>query len=357
MSAPRPALAEVYGKLRDLANTARQKNGIPEKKSTNADRDAKLVAQPPEQPRRQLRARDPHSLRDLHDAAYRFVRELTADPDAAAELQRRAEYVTTRTADGTSYARVKARAGAAWDRLPAFPAVSQRGLAAAELAKSRIDDDERAMRIYFASDLRTERRHLEDLLGEAVEPEEEETDDEPALTVDDDTRKVLQAWLHVVKKIEDEADDLAADGCRYLADLDGVGSVLRTGAAFFEPLPLEAVEAAATAMVAWQPGEPRDPKEVERFRRAGESYIWVCSERPDLAPTGKGRRYTREMWRYIVENGCPTYQDENEQDLPNPPYESWKRYVREYNRDSDAPKVTPQEGREHGSSIVKQDQI
>jgi hypothetical protein len=99
---------------------------------------------------------------------------------------------------------------------------------------------------------------------------------------------------------------------------------------------------------------PTTSRIPDRFRRAHESYEWVCSERPDLVPGQENVRFAKAMHGYVREHDCPAYPGD---DRP-PAYETWKRYIREYERLTEGPKNASRAGRERGSrSIVRPDQI
>lgn len=71
----------------------------------------------------------------------------------------------------------------------------------------------------------------------------------------------------------------------------------------------------------------------EPIRRAGESFEWVCSERPDLVPPeGSPERYTRKQHEHIREFGGPSYPLEGDQRSTVPAWDTWARYLREYLR-------------------------
>lgn len=101
-------------------------------------------------------------------------------------------------------------------------------------------------------------------------------------------------------------------------------------------------------------GETVPPKVHERFRLAHDSYQWVAKNRPDLIPDAKRTRYNHQIYELVKEE-CPIYGGPDGPSLPL--YETWKRYVREYERRTQGAKHTPRKGREHGRSIVRHDQV
>ena len=100
-------------------------------------------------------------------------------------------------------------------------------------------------------------------------------------------------------------------------------------------------------------GQIRKPTEAER--RAYESYVWVCTYHPYLAPPEGSRcRWTREMYECAKEH---VYVDDEGKRIKIPSYESWKRQIRAYEYKTKDPKNRPRRGREHGKSIVDNDEI
>jgi len=99
--------------------------------------------------------------------------------------------------------------------------------------------------------------------------------------------------------------------------------------------------------------ETKQPKPAEW--RAYESYQWVCRERPDLVPDPPVR-FTPAMLEHIRTCDCPAYLDEDHPPPMN--FETWKRQVRAGEKATDpTPKTSPRADRDHGSSIVRHDQI
>lgn len=81
------------------------------------------------------------------------------------------------------------------------------------------------------------------------------------------------------------------------------------------------------------PSKPSPGVMPEPIRRAGESFEWVCSERPDLVPPeGSPERYTRKQHDHIREFGGPSYPLEGDHRSTVPAWDTWARYVREYLR-------------------------
>jgi len=75
-----------------------------------------------------------------------------------------------------------------------------------------------------------------------------------------------------------------------------------------------------------------DPKAIERFRRAAESYQWACSVHPELSG------YKQAAWEYIREHSCPAYQGKNGAKLSVPSLPTWIRYIQAYHGDGESPK-------------------
>lgn len=94
-------------------------------------------------------------------------------------------------------------------------------------------------------------------------------------------------------------------------------------------------------------GPPRIPLAV---KKAWASYEWVCRVRPDLPDdNGNGQALgTLAQHDCIREHGCNAYPD------GAPAFETWQRYLREYNRLTAGRKNTPRAGRA-GRSIVRGD--
>lgn len=91
----------------------------------------------------------------------------------------------------------------------------------------------------------------------------------------------------------------------------------------------------------------------EPVRRAGESFEWVCSKRPDLVPPeGSPERYTRKQHDYIREFGGPSYPLEGDQRSTVPSWETWSRYVREYLRLTEGRRNEPRRGGPSRSEIA-----
>lgn len=105
--------------------------------------------------------------------------------------------------------------------------------------------------------------------------------------------------------------------------------------------------------------EPKPRLPPEAFRRAAESFEWVCRVRPDLVPATPGKRYAVEQWRYVREHAteCPAYTDAEGRAIPVPNFETWKRQVRGGQFDPTEPKALPRAGRAHGGCIVRPDQV
>jgi len=112
---------------------------------------------------------------------------------------------------------------------------------------------------------------------------------------------------------------------------------------------------AQQAPAATGPGTPDPPPPVpapkpqagmsEPVRRAGESFEWVCSKRPDLVPPeGSPERYTRKQHDYIREFGGPSDPLEADQRSTVPSWETWSRYVREYLRLTEGRRNEPRRG-------------
>ncbi len=104
------------------------------------------------------------------------------------------------------------------------------------------------------------------------------------------------------------------------------------------------------ARVVFTTKQPTAQALSERARRAGESWEWVCKERPDLTSEEAGATYTASQHAYIREHGCPAYPDSGPQ-LPTD-FSTWARYVREYKNHQEGPSRMPRGARPHGSSIV-----
>jgi len=75
-----------------------------------------------------------------------------------------------------------------------------------------------------------------------------------------------------------------------------------------------------------------DPKVIDRFRRAAESYRWACRVHPEFSG------YKPAVWRYIREHSCPAYQSEDGAKLPVPSLATWVRYIQAYHGDGESPK-------------------
>jgi hypothetical protein len=104
---------------------------------------------------------------------------------------------------------------------------------------------------------------------------------------------------------------------------------------------------------------PLRPVRVYRAdQRALASFEWVQGARPDLVPSEGGRVYTREMYDYICENGCPAYEGPEGKPMKPPSYHSWTRQIRRaLQATGECSKASPRAGRSHGSSIVRADQL
>lgn len=101
----------------------------------------------------------------------------------------------------------------------------------------------------------------------------------------------------------------------------------------------------------------QSPSSCQQLRpsviRAGQSFEWVCRQRPDLVPgEGAAKPYCFEQWAYIRENGCPAYEDNEGSLLPVPSHKTWERYVREWHRHQDGPKKQPRAVIPEGRSVV-----
>jgi len=90
---------------------------------------------------------------------------------------------------------------------------------------------------------------------------------------------------------------------------------------------------------------------AKRYRLAHEIYERACEDRPNLVGKGQGR-YSRALYDY-AKTRWPKYAEE----MKWPAYESWKRYVREYERLRNGPKNTPRSGRPTGPSIVDRENL
>lgn len=89
-------------------------------------------------------------------------------------------------------------------------------------------------------------------------------------------------------------------------------------------------------------------------RRAGESFEWVSSERPDLAPPADASRpYCFAQWQYIKEHGCPAYPEDEAGNPQVPRHATWERYVREHLRVRGGPQRSPRAARPTGRSIIR----
>jgi hypothetical protein len=90
-----------------------------------------------------------------------------------------------------------------------------------------------------------------------------------------------------------------------------------------------------------KPGAVKDS-----LKLAHNSYEWVCEKRPDLVPSGRSR--FKEAMHKAVKDSWQGYSDAG---VACPCFETWKRYVREYERIVTGPTNTSRTGR-IGKSIV-----
>lgn len=109
-------------------------------------------------------------------------------------------------------------------------------------------------------------------------------------------------------------------------------------------------EKAVTAETPPKAGAGKPKLVSERLALAFKSYEWVCSIHPHLVPDDRAR-YTKQMHEKVKEE-CPVYASAS-----TPCFETWKRYIREYERITAGPINTPTAGRAYGKSIVTPDQI
>jgi len=91
---------------------------------------------------------------------------------------------------------------------------------------------------------------------------------------------------------------------------------------------------------------PEAPKSsmAPRYRLAGESYKWACTEQPELLKEG---RYSDALYKYVKDN-WPEYGAPGPE-CPN--IGTWRRYVRAYEKLTTGSKNTTRQGR-RGRSIV-----
>lgn len=101
--------------------------------------------------------------------------------------------------------------------------------------------------------------------------------------------------------------------------------------------------------------EDSKPQPAPAEQRAYASFVWVCSDRKDLVPTGR-QRYSRAQYGHIFEHECPAYTDEEKHSMRIPAFETWKRQIRAGDPKEEKG-TTPRAGRDYGSSIARADQI
>jgi len=89
----------------------------------------------------------------------------------------------------------------------------------------------------------------------------------------------------------------------------------------------------------------------KRYKLAHESYEWACAERPDLVGEGRGR-YPPDLHKHVMQN-WPGY---TEAKMKCPAFETWTKYVREYERLTTGPKNTRRSGRT-GRNVLSQDDL
>ncbi len=92
-------------------------------------------------------------------------------------------------------------------------------------------------------------------------------------------------------------------------------------------------------------------------QKAGLSFEWVSTERPDLVSSDPAVRYSREQYEHIKANhdcikceGGFVYPDKT--DVPS--YATWAKYIREWLLYETGAVNSPRAGRETGRSIVKE---
>jgi hypothetical protein len=94
------------------------------------------------------------------------------------------------------------------------------------------------------------------------------------------------------------------------------------------PFSEDAIYAHVLAQFADTPATPAslpqdEDSAPECYRRARESYLWVCSEHPEMIPSGKSK-ISKRQWECIkASDECPSYQGGY-----IPDYRTWRRYLR-----------------------------
>ena len=171
-------------------------------------------------------------------------------------------------------------------------------------------------------------------------------------------RRAFKTYFSVCEMAEAQIDARGLDLAR--AYLDCVKAALHSQASG------PAAKAAAVGKGIEGASELPAKPVAKRYKLAFESYLWACEKRPDLT---RKDRYPETLYDY-AKNNWTGYADTAEasrrvsaQDAERdtdtsaeaacPSYETWTRYIREYERLKNGPGNTPRAVRPLGRSIVR----
>jgi len=189
----------------------------------------------------------PPNLQSCRKALVLFQAAVAGDPALSAELKRRAEYVFQQCQQGTAYCDAREAAWSHWQGLSHLPYKFNPRIdeALESLHLPSVSSPHIKQTPTLASELGLAWVLLEELLTlEGLSPE---------------ARAALERWRLLAVQIETEANNIGADGCRYLADQDWLAETLLRYSQF-TPVILKAIGQAVGSLKEWTDNRPGKQK-------------------------------------------------------------------------------------------------